>query len=218
MVRHEASFLSEKTPGNVLIFDELMEMLPAAKFIEVIRDPRAVVHSMMQVADRFRANGVNPPQIVASLEVATDTVAQCIDAGYCAYSHSPERVFRLKYEDLVAHTESTTRALFAFLNIPWVEGLMFPGRSEHPAMNRLRLKDGGFWDNVGGILDIFAGSRNKWRTEMAPEAQAYVAFRGHVPDRRCSFPHAPCGIPQGSVCPTGSRPLTHGMPLVFQVR
>lgn len=175
MLSNGASFLSEKTPGNVLIFDELMEMLPNAKFIEVIRDPRAVVHSMMQVAERFRANGLQPPAAVASLEAATETVSQCIHKGYCAHSRWPDRVFRLKYENLVLDPERMTKALFAFLDLPWAEEVMFPGQCEHPAMDRLRADDGGLWDNVGAIVNLFPSSLDAWRNTMAPAAQAYVS-------------------------------------------
>lgn len=45
--RHGKSVWCEKTPSNLLHFDFLLELYPAAKFINVVRDPRAVAFSMM---------------------------------------------------------------------------------------------------------------------------------------------------------------------------
>ena len=56
--RKGCRLLSEKTPANVMIFKELLEIFPAAKMIFCVRDPRAVVSSLMMVRKKaIRRNG-----------------------------------------------------------------------------------------------------------------------------------------------------------------
>jgi hypothetical protein len=183
MYRRGADYISEKTPGNVLEFEALLDILPAARFVEVVRDPRAVVSSMLAVAERYRQRGLEPLDFIASLEVAVDTVRKSVAAGYAAYMKSPERVFRLKYEDLVRKTGTATRDLFEFLGVSWHPSVQFPGRSPHPAMDSLRVADAGLWDGVGGIFDIFPTSLDGWREGLDPHQQWYVdeAFRTSEP-------------------------------------
>jgi hypothetical protein len=174
MQRHGASYISEKTPSNVLEFEALLEMLPGAKFVEVVRDPRAVVNSMLSVADRYRQRGLEPPEFIASLTAAIQTLIKSINAGFAAYEKHPHRVFRLKYEDLVLSPEATTRKLFDYLGIEWDSRVLFPGRTAHTAMDHLRVADDGLWDSAGGIFDLFHSSLNSWAETLSPQDRTLV--------------------------------------------
>ena len=174
MHRHGASYISEKTPWNVLEFEALLEMLPGAKFIEVMRDPRAVVNSMLSVAARYRQRGLEPPDFIADLNAIIQTLIKSINAGYSAYQKHPHRVFRLKYEDLVLSPEATTRKLFDYLGIEWDSRVLFPGRTAHAAMDHLRVADGGLWDSAGGIFDLFNTSLNSWEDTLGEHPKALV--------------------------------------------
>ena len=55
--KYHCEIYSEKTPENILVFFELMELFPEAHFIQVIRDPRAILSSMQQVKQRAIAKG-----------------------------------------------------------------------------------------------------------------------------------------------------------------
>jgi hypothetical protein len=175
MQRRGASYISEKTPLNVIEFEALLEMLPGARFIEVVRDPRAVVSSMLSVAERHRQRGLEPADTIATLDGAVRTLAQCINAGYAAYRKHPDRVFRLKYEDLVLDPEPTTRKLFEFLRIEWDPQVLFPGRTTHAAMDRSRVADAGLWDAVGGIFDLYNTSLNAWEEALDEGQKAVLA-------------------------------------------
>jgi len=166
MHRHGANYLSEKTPWNVMEFDALLEMLPGAKFVEVVRDPRAVVNSMLSVAARYRQRGMEPPDFIADLNAIIQTLIRAINAGYAAWQKHPRRVFRLKYEDLVLSPEATTRRLFAYLGVEWDPRVLHPGRTSHEAMDHLRVADEGLWDSAGGIFDLFSTSLESWRQTL----------------------------------------------------
>jgi hypothetical protein len=174
MHRHGASYISEKTPLNVVEFDALLEMLPGAKFIEVVRDPRAVVNSMLSVADRYRQRGLEPPDFIANVTAAIQTLLKSIGAGYAAHRKHPDRVFRLKYEDLVLSPEPTTRNLFDYLGVEWDSRVLFPGRTDHAAMDHLRVADAGLWDSAGGIFDLFHSSLNSWAETLSPQDRTLV--------------------------------------------
>lgn len=174
MDRHGASYISEKTPANVLEFEALLEMLPGARFIEVVRDPRAVINSMQSVALRYRQRGMEPPDTIATLHAAAQTLIKYINAGYAAYQKHPDRVFRLKYEDLVLSPEDTTRKLFDYLGIEWDSRVLFPGRTNHAAMDHSRVADAGLWDAAGGIFDLFDTSLNAWADTLGEQAKVLL--------------------------------------------
>lgn len=174
MHRHGATYISEKTPSNVFEFDALIEMMPGAKFVEVVRDPRAVVNSMLGVAERFRRKGLEPPALIGSLNSAIQTLIRSVNAGYAAYSKHPSRVFRLKYEDLVISPEATTRKLFDYLGIEWDARVLSPGKAAHPALDSVRASDGGLWDANGGTLDLFGSSLNSWTDTLEEHPRALI--------------------------------------------
>ncbi len=142
--KYNKKYLSEKTPANVLVFKELIEILPGAKFIHVVRDPRAVINSMLQVSERHYNNGVKPPDFIADLNSSQNTVKKYVDAGYKASLLNPDRVYTLIYELLILEPEKTTKSLCQFLEIDWSEEMLHPGEKEHTA-EKLFLRDGGLW-------------------------------------------------------------------------
>ena len=63
--KYHCEFYSEKTPENILVFSELIELFPEAHFIQVIRDPRAILSSMRQVKKRAIEKGIKQPDFVS---------------------------------------------------------------------------------------------------------------------------------------------------------
>ena len=167
--RNNKKFLSEKTPANVLVFEELLEILPGSKFIHVVRDPRAVINSMLQVTQRYLDKGMQPPEFISDLRNTQNTVKEYVDAGHKAAVKYPERVFTLVYELLVLQPEETTKSLCEFLNINWEEALLHPGIKEHPA-EKLLMKDGGIWSGgINKFTDPDPKILTKWGKTLSQE-------------------------------------------------
>ena len=82
--KNQCEFYSEKSPDNILVFSELIDLFPEAHFIQVIRDPRAIVSSMQQVKKRAIDKGVKPPYFTANLSASIAYVKKCFDAGFTA--------------------------------------------------------------------------------------------------------------------------------------
>lgn len=96
----------EKTPGNLFYVDIIYDMFPEARFIYLMRDPRAGVHSMNRsvlFAHDSVINALNRRKYMQDgLALLRDTVP------------ADQRML-LKYETLVATPEETTRDVCNFL-------------------------------------------------------------------------------------------------------
>jgi len=121
--RKRKTLLSEKTPFNVLYFNELLEVFPKARFIFCVRDPRAVISSMLRVGERYREKGIPAPDFTQDISAAIRTVKICNQKGFEATKKS-NRVFTIKYENLVNNPHSVTQDLCNFLNVAWSPSLI----------------------------------------------------------------------------------------------
>lgn len=125
------SFLSEKTPGNIRIFSELAELFPDAVFLQIVRDPRAVVSSMLKVGRRAREKGVQTQPFTRNIIDAASYLKVCYSKGVEFQSRNHERLLTIKYEDLVTHPGRLTRQVCNFLNLPWDAEMLRPDKHEH---------------------------------------------------------------------------------------
>ncbi len=103
---HELSFIGDNTPLYVMAITGIRKLMPEARFIHVIRDPRDVVSSILKM--RFGAD--NP--ITAAMEwhfyLGCWLMAE--------RSVPPGQRIECKYEDLCMTPEATFAKLAAFLN------------------------------------------------------------------------------------------------------
>lgn len=95
-----------KTPRMVRHADLLAHAFPAAKFVHVVRDPRAVARSFQ----RSPVHRSNP--LYAARRWRRD-----VEAGRDFAERLPDRAMEVRYEDLVAEPEATLRGISDFLNI-----------------------------------------------------------------------------------------------------
>jgi len=126
---------ADKTPNYVDCLDELWELFgPGARFILVIRHGLDVAYSLGGGRREF-------PAIAAHVEAADGDRA----VGAARFwrdqnatierfrTQHPDVCFRLRYEEVAAEPETTLRALFAFLDEPWIPDVMHHERSPHDA-------------------------------------------------------------------------------------
>lgn len=96
----------QKTPRFVRFGDLLKRTYPQAKFIVVIRDPRAAVSSLI------RSNVHHSNALFAARRWLRD-----MGAGVKLKAAYPDDVFLLRYEDLISAPEDSLRQVCAFLGI-----------------------------------------------------------------------------------------------------
>ncbi len=123
--RMEKEFLSragkrlllEKTPGQELSIEGLWDLLPEAKAIHIIRDPRDVASSTLRWIQREGWPPWLPPGDDPVAVMAGQWARQVAEGLEAAASERP--LFTLRHEDLVASPLEITRALCQFLGIDW---------------------------------------------------------------------------------------------------
>lgn len=118
----------DKNPLNMVRLPLLQNFFPHSKVVLAIRHPCDVVLSCYM--QHFRA-----PAFALTFETLEST-AQMYDKVFSHWMRSAEHlqlpVLQWKYEDLVADTESRSRALFDFLQLPWQDDLLaFTERAKH---------------------------------------------------------------------------------------
>ncbi len=110
---HKQTFVEDNT-WNILHGQELHEMLPDAKFIHVVRDPRDVIASF--VKQRWCPDNVNQA-IVWYQSIMNKTLAS-------KNNLEAQCLLELKLEDLVKEKEAVIKQICGFIEIPFEKNLL----------------------------------------------------------------------------------------------
>jgi sulfotransferase family protein len=114
-LEHEPDYWVEKTPMHELHADEILDVYSHAKFLHIVRDPRATVAALrrMEMAGDARASAL---EIRRTLEAARRTIERI----------GPGRYSIVSYEELVRDPERVMRGVAAFLDIEFTDILLTP--------------------------------------------------------------------------------------------
>lgn len=113
--RSEAgAYISEKTPDNIDVIEDLLRLYPDSKFVYVYRDGRDVVLSNRKVATRA-AGKIDPSHF--KLSRLSHRWKAVVDIRRSISESYESRVFDLRYEDLVSEPEKQMRSLQEFLEL-----------------------------------------------------------------------------------------------------
>lgn len=121
IVKHgkPAEHLCNKDPLVLRYSSYVKGVFPNSKFILMIRDGRATVHSI--ISRKVTITGFNLESYRDCLSrwnnIIEHMYAQCIDVG-------PETCMPVYYEQLVLHPEKTTKNILNFLNITWNDAVL----------------------------------------------------------------------------------------------
>ncbi|XP_072496178.1 protein-tyrosine sulfotransferase 1 isoform X2 [Notamacropus eugenii] len=116
IVKHgePAPYLCNKDPFALKSLTYLARLFPNAKFLLMVRDGRASVHSMISRKVTIAGFDLNSYRdCLTKWNRAIETMYnQCMEVGY-------KRCMLVHYEQLVLHPERWMRTLLKFLHIPW---------------------------------------------------------------------------------------------------
>ncbi|MEO0375512.1 MAG: sulfotransferase [Cyanobacteria bacterium P01_A01_bin.17] len=150
----EAKVVGEKTPKHILHMEALLQFFPAARFIHIVRDPRAVATSWQQV-----------PWSTGSLTGDTRVWRRYVTkTRYC----SPlvkSVLLTLHYEQLVSQPERELHALCRFLDLEYQSAMMNYARRESQLVNVAREP----W-KANARRPLSRSSLNRWQTELSSSA------------------------------------------------
>jgi hypothetical protein len=179
--------LSEKTPDNVLVFPELLNLFPEAHFIYVIRDPRAVIASLLQVGMRSRKFGWKTPAYTHSVLPAIAYIKRCLKSGFSSHAMAPERVLAVVYERLVSDPEAETRKICEFLNVDWSKQMLYPGVVKH--LGEKAVTNNVWYDTKSYNRNPEPGEIDKWKTQLTCVQQVIIAtaFKDDTSLAQCGY-------------------------------
>ncbi len=178
--KKKCEFYSEKTPKNILVFSQLIELFPGAHFIQVIRDPRAIVSSMQQVRKRSIEKGLYPPKFTVNLPASISYVKQCFKNGFAATQKEPTKVLTIVYENLLMDPDSETKKICKFLGIEWNEMMLHPGEKKHLGEHAITIKSDEIWYDANTYnRNIDTKNMVKWQTNLTlgQQIKTIMAFK-----------------------------------------
>ncbi|GAB3274044.1 sulfotransferase family protein [Parahaliea aestuarii] len=104
----QPAILLEKSPGHILYTRQILACYPDARFIYLVKDPRDVVHSNLQV-DWIHSN---VPKHCAAWNMYNDAFVRL-------HREYPGRVHLIRFEDLVLGQHLQLRKICQFLGLPY---------------------------------------------------------------------------------------------------
>ncbi|KAM9733825.1 protein-tyrosine sulfotransferase 1 isoform 1-T1 [Menidia menidia] len=120
IVKHgePANFLCNKDPFALKSLSYLAKIFPRAKFVLMIRDGRASVHSM--ISRKVTIAGFD----LGSYRDCLTKWNRAIETMYTQCLEAADKCLPVHYEQLVLHPEKWMRTLLKFLDIPWNEAVL----------------------------------------------------------------------------------------------
>jgi protein-tyrosine sulfotransferase len=165
--RESLVYISEKTPSNIQVADILLEVFPAALFINIFRDGRDVMLSHIDVKTRYALQGqpVRPEdygarRISSIWNAAIDKFLQMLQHPY--YSR---RFFSIRYEELVSNPDGVLPKLFEFLDLELEPQVFHP---EHLSAQQAGVVIDSVWYTHEMYHQGFNTSKiGRWKKELS---------------------------------------------------
>lgn len=153
----------ERTPTHVFHVDQIVATIPGARVVEITRDVRDVLSSKktrratVWTTERYRDDQRPAKDLEKAYDPLWDTLSwkSAIAAGRGAAARHPERVMRVRYEELVANPEPQIRAMCSFLELDF-----------DPAMVAVELKTTADYAGRDQRKGIYSNSVGRWRSTL----------------------------------------------------
>lgn len=144
----------DHTPMNILFADWYISLFPNAKFIHVLRDPRAVANSLLQ-----RDWGPS------TVEEFVPFWLQKVTSGLAFMSQFPDNFTQVRYEDLVADPTGTLNDISERLKIPIID----PCRRSRTGVTKETLPQHSYLDEP-----LRPGNSQSWRNDLTTKQIKYI--------------------------------------------
>ncbi len=161
--KYHATRVGEKTPSHIHSLGLLKDRFPNAKFIHIVRDPRAVISSQTKLP-HYKKEYYN----IVGLCKNWHSKINC----HRKYSDliGPERYTAVKYEDLVANPEMALRTICDFINIEFSSKMLEYHKRDFPGFNLRKVH----MQNT--LKPVFKSSVDKWCKELSPAKIALIEY------------------------------------------
>lgn len=189
--RSQKTYLVEKTPRHILHLDRIRALMPAPRFVLMVRDGRDVAASFLK---RYGS-----PE---------SGIERWLEAGEIILSQAGRHdVMLTRYEDLIGDPRRELERICAFSGIPFDEAMLRYHEMEHFwfGETEVRMGSGEEGDGHRALRNwqvnqpIFDGRRS-WVGKLAPEALTALT-QGRGGELMSAFGYeadlTPCGTGQG---------------------
>lgn len=184
----DADVILEKTPSHVQCWRDILDLYPEAKFLHLIRDPRAVVASLKSASKSWGASWVSS-RLIDNCAVWSTSVAAGRAIGGATKSY-----LEVRYEDLKQHGAETLLSIFEWIGVASSpsECLALLEDTSIEKLRSGRVKDAP-WDIAGEPRGFYReGETASWRKVLSEfetflvEAQAkeLMTALGYQPEAR----------------------------------
>ncbi len=113
------SIIGDKNNYYIEHIKELIDLIPKAKFIHIIRDGRDVACSYMAIKKLNTTSPYKPILSTNIVEIAKEWKKNNESVLDLFEKLTNEKIISIRYEDLVSKPEETVRKLAAFLKVPY---------------------------------------------------------------------------------------------------
>ena len=153
----------DKMPLNFRWIGFICAALPEAKVVHIHRSPTDVAWSIYRHLFAYRGNGfAYDPADISTYMIIYRDIMQFWKTRF------PDRIFDVKYEDLVTQTRPTTQALAQACNLPWSEKCLTPERSAGVVLTA---------SSAQVRQPIYSNSEGQWRRYEAQLAPLQSALK-----------------------------------------
>jgi hypothetical protein len=168
----DATIVGEKTPNHLRWWRPLTEASPALRVVAIVRDPRAVAASSLDVPF-----GMTSPMLVAA-----QWLEDLRDLTMATRVLEPARLLRLRYEDVVEAPARAKAQLASFLSV------RENGEADvrNPPDGLFASWESGWKSRAVGPVD--AERTHAWRTRLSSDQVAKVELIAHQGMRECGYP------------------------------
>ena len=156
--QHEARVVGEKTPNHVLYMPALQQFFPEARFVHVVRDPRAVVNS-------WRSVPWSSGRVWRDAEVWSEYVRTARRDA----SEVGDALHTLHYEELVRTPEYVLQVLCRFLNLSYTDEMLAFHEQEPDNVNVEREP----WKEAA-TQPVDPDGADRWREELSSRLIALI--------------------------------------------
>lgn len=148
---NNSTYFLDKTPRYFLIIDELIRTFPKAKFVVLLRNPLEVLSSIYNTWVKQRFANIK------------DMKKDILDAPALllkAIENYPDRIYKLRYEDIINDTEDEMKKLFQYLNLDFKEEFIHYGDLSKEKWTM------GDQENVYKYSEPIKASIGKWKSSI----------------------------------------------------
>jgi len=192
-MKHGAKRVGEKSPGHLLYVGHLKDIFPAARFIQIVRDPRGTINSLRKAPFGSRSIMMGIQSWRRSYALQQKWHAEL----------GPTRSYCVTYESLVREPRAVLESICRFLDMTFDPQML--------AHDQRKVTGFGAWQQghmQNTLKPVFTSSIEKWRQDLRPVQIAMIeeelksemeglGYETSRPETRCLALHKACSTMLG---------------------